>query len=464
MKKISISLSLIALLCANANAADTDVLTFDALGNNRISEYNICKDGVTAQDPVLTFSEDGTQMTITTINSEGTESSSTTTLSVNSICAFSKYYNGIGDDATDLQAPVKDETVNAYLIQNAGNFSSMINGIEEGTYNLGDNFLQTAYINCKGVSLGCVSKEFAGTYKLEQDTLHLDNCNLTECLYSADVFPFKTSAAYTKMNYRQANISLPSSKTPVVVDATFDGSTQAYTMHDVTFSVEFKLADQSPEGATSVTYVGDSKLSGEMSAGYTSFCLPFDLTKEEVFGNTYTYSKYTVKQEGDKTNCYVTFAEVDTSNGLAAGTPVVMKRESAGTWTVSLTGKSLSLTEPATSTTVAGLYGTYSEMSFTDLTAFGLNADGKTFELLDGTPAYYAYICIPKDTYSYYYAEFPTSGIEGVDADETDVNAIVDVYSTQGALVAKSIKRGAIESSLERGLYMLSNGEKVCVK
>ncbi len=461
MKKFPISFSLIALLCANANADSPDVLNFDALGNKRVSEYNISKSNVTLDNPELTFSEDGTELIITTTDAIGVKTSTTTTLTEGSICTFSKYYNGIGDDNTDLQLPDKDYTANVFLIQNAGNFASMINGLESGLYPLGTNFLQTSNIYGGDVTVGCVSKEFAGTYKLEDDALYLDDFDLTSCINSADVFPFKTADAYVKMNYNQARIELPSG-TKVVADAFLDGDAADYTLCNATFSSELPLTDQYPIDATSVRYAGDSRFSGTMTPGYTSLCLPFDLSKNEVPDEVYTYSSYEIKQEGDDTNCYVTLESVDTSNGIAANTPVIFK--SKGGYDVSLADKELSLSEPESSTTKAGIWGSFSDKLFEDATAFGIVSDGKTLDLLDTNPAYGAYVCIPDELYSNYYVVFKSSGVDGIDADKAQEDATVDVYNTQGALVGKSIKRSAVESSLERGLYMLSNGEKVCVK
>lgn len=467
MQRTLFSLLLSSTLATSVYAVtDPTVMAIDADGNYRYSEHDICKTADVVS-PKVTFSADA--MTFTVSRDGVTEETVAVTENVTEIY-FGNYLNGIGDNATDYQTPVKDKT-GQYLIQNAGNLAYIVTKLGDSTAPADGNYLQIKDIDATAIeaTLDKNATAFTGTLTQETEGQTISGLKLS----TASANPLSNGTGTVTATLTDATISLNGTATKTIaIISTTDSKHQYFVAANLIDLTD--LNDQVPSDATEVYFMPftESEKSTYTRKStyikkYISVCLPFDLKADEVPGEAWTYKGYETSN-GNITK--VKFAKVDTSNGLAANTPVIIKTDTQDTdWTVDITERPITLEDKAISE-IDGIYGSLNEHRI-----YGnyLKVDS-TGEILlpiydtdkGGGHNYPFRTCIyvgggtiPATVACVFDEE---SGIDHIDGDTED--AIIDVYTLQGTLVAKSVKSSEAASQLEDGVYVTSKGDKLIVK
>ena len=445
---------------------DPTVMAIDANGNYRYSEHDICKEAEVS--PKVTFSADA--MTFTVSRDGETEESVQITENVTEIY-FGNYLNGIGDNDTDYQTPVKDKD-GKYLIQNAGNLAYVVTKLGDETAPADGNYLQIKDIDASAIkaTLDPNTTTFTGSLAQEDDTQTISDLKLS----GSSANPLSNSTGSVTANLTNATISIAGNTTKV--NATINTSTGSessgqYILEDADLIDLTDLSSQVPSDATDVHFMPSTESGksvyvrkAKYMTPYISVCLPFDLKAKDMPGEAWTYKGYDL----DKTSkiCKVKFTKIDTSNGLAANTPVIIKTNTQGAdWTVDITNAEITLNENAIGTD-NGIYGSFNTHLIHG--AFlKIGSEGTSLLPIpaDGGHNFPFRTCIYVGNASAvsYVTDFDEeSGVDHVDGDTED--AIVDVYTLQGALVAKQVKSSEATSELESGVYVTSNGDKLIVK
>lgn len=465
MQRKLFSLLLTSALATSVYASEPNVMAIDAKGDSRYSEHDICKTaGITA--PEVVISTDGTTLTVT--RGEATEATLAVTEGGTEI-VFNNYLNGIGDNDSDYQAPASSD--GKYLIQNAGNLAYVVTKLGDSTAPAEAAYLQTKNIDASVLkaTLAPNTTEFTGS--LTQETAGQTISGLKLSGTSAN--PLSNGTGAVTANLTGATIVLNSAD--VNVDAAITTSDKKYTFNNTGLIDLVDLTNQTPSDATSVQYATANDLSynrdAESMKQYISVCLPFDLKAEDIPGEAWTYKGY----EFDKSNniCKVKFEKLDTTNGLAANTPVIIKTNKQDeAWKVDISGVKLAaLTDKDGAIgTTNGIYGSFNTHDITGK-YLKVASTGDCLRLIDpdnGGHNYPFRTCIyvgeqsTTTTTAFIIDLDDESGIDHVDGDVED--AIVDVYTLQGALVAKSVKSSEAASKLDNGVYVTSKGNKLIIK
>lgn len=491
-KKVLTSLLFASLLSGNALAADVadeDVLYVDKDGNNRIDEYNISSTlssvavtKVVVNDASITVQNGDSQSGSYTINED------------NTTLKFSHFVQGVYSDGTNVtyQAPLTDKST--YLIQNKGNLAYLIDHCGDSEVPADGTYEVTKSIDAGGHTVKNKDqglKDFSGKFVAD------NGVTISNYIMQGD----RSAVPFNVQKSAEVKVSIKSAAFPLTYTCVYAkaGSTDSRNVNadlvinkdaneDGTFEYKLNGADiidlaeyeyQLPSDATKVDFVDLSqtntckyKRKGDYTPKLIVSYLPFDITKEELpSGSTvYKYRDY-YKTEDNK---YKLHFDVVKDEVIKAGTPMLIKNGNAGVdWNIELQGKAITLSPKAGSEPITGsngMYGTYNTVSGVTGTFIKINTagDGLTFTTENGHSwPFRCGIRLDVDpvvaSTATFIADFEEeSGVEGVDVDAEE--AIVDVYSLQGALVAKSVKASEVVSTLASGVYVTSNGNKLIVK
>ena len=464
MQRKLFSILLTSAFATSVYASEPNVISVDVKGDSHISEYDICKKATTA--PEIVISDDGTTLTVNRGNA--TEATLAVTEGA-TVITFDNYLNGIGDTDSDYQAPASSGS--NYLVQNAGNLAYVVTKLGDTTAPANASYVQTQSIDASDIvaTLDPNTTAFTGTFSQENEDQTITGLKLS----GSSANPLSNGTGSVTADMQSATIMLNNANTNV--DAAISAAAKTYTLYDVPLVDLTDLKVQTPSDATTVSYGTKQDAPActysrdvDHMTQYISLCLPFALAADDVPGEAWIYNGYELSQDGQV--CKIKFAKLDTSNGLAAKTPVIIKTSNPGeVWSVNLTDVDpFELIDNEIGHTTNGIYGSFNTVNITGkYLKIGTDATSLMPIPADGGRNFPFRSCIyvgeSSATATAYVADFDEeSGVDHVDGDVED--AIINVYTLQGALVAKSIKSSEAASKLDNGVYVTSKGDKLIIK
>ena len=244
-----------------------------------------------------------------------------------------------------------------------------------------------------------------------------------------------------------------------------------------------ELNEASAYGVTSDTYADvtmtramSAKLDGEETAKWNTFCVPFDMTAEQLTANKITKVVQLTAAETTADNG-INLTSEEVTDGVKAGVPYLVQVSedvteitaegvyvtaaapaaqtigTAGDYTVAMTGNYSAMTVPTDAYFISGntfyVADAEAEVALKGFRAY------ITLTAANGEPAAVNVRSISIDGST---AGDGTTGIEGVAGETAD--RMVDVYTLSGVKVKGGVKASEALDGLQRGVYIV-NGKKI---
>ena len=225
-----------------------------------------------------------------------------------------------------------------------------------------------------------------------------------------------------------------------------------------------------------MTRAMSAKLDGEETAKWNTFCVPFDMTADQLTANKITKVVQLTAAETTADNG-INLTSTDVTDGVKAGVPYLVQVSEDVT---EITAEGVYVTAAAPAAQTIGTAGDYTVAMTGNYSATTVPTDayfisGNTFYVADAEATvtlkgFRAYITLTDDSGEPAQANVRTisidgntegdgtTGIDGV-AGET-AGQLVDVYTLSGVKVKGGVKASEALDGLQRGVYIV-NGKKI---
>lgn len=251
-------------------------------------------------------------------------------------------------------------------------------------------------------------------------------------------------------------------KVPTMNLNTFVTGSRYYAYKDGSLSVNNKQ-----DGTTYTDYSYTRKL----ISGYSSCCLPFDISASELTTGLTAYTFSNCDADGK-----VTFVKTDET--ISAGTPFVLKAEEAGIYLIKSAETPNLISSPSnyypttTSNNVKFVGSFVNEVpsgDYASTTNFGITVDGRSFAKMNPTTKttyFRAFLADGRSSSQGAKAYVPafvndeTTDIDNINSGNTVRTRAEGIYTIDGRCVSKE---ALTNSMLPKGIYIV-NGKKVVVK